>query len=82
MEKFTIQLIQGSFSKEEASHLIAKMIDVKIKFHEDKISNSDNEEDIKMRETRIKQLQKELYEARLFIQHKKDRVNINSTISL
>lgn len=82
MEKFTIQLIQGSFSKEEAIHLIAKMIDVKIKYHEDKIGKSDNEEDIKMRETRIKQLQKELYEARMFVQHKSGRVTINSTITL
>ena len=55
----TIQLIQGQFSANEAIEIITKMVHVKIKFHEDKIHSNANEEDIKMRERRIKQLQKE-----------------------
>lgn len=82
MRTFNFPLIKGSFSKEEAINLITRMTDVKIRFHEDKIHHSDNEEDIKMRENRIKQLQKDLYEARTYIEHQNGRVEINSEIVL
>lgn len=55
-----IQLIQGAFSTTDALFIIEQMIKVKISFHEQRISASDNEEDIKHRESRIKALQKEL----------------------
>ena len=76
------QLVKGSFIKQDALHIITRMIDVKIKFQEDKIKHTDNEEDIKMRESRIKQLQKDLYEARNYIEHQKGLVSIHSDISL
>ncbi len=63
-----LQLLKGTYSKAEALGLLTKLIDVKIKFHEEKIKNTDSIEDIKMRETRIKELQKNLYEARIFIE--------------
>ena len=47
-----------------------------------KIKNSDNEEDVKMRETRIKTLQKELYESRKVIEANGDSVSIESEINL
>ena len=59
-----IQLIQGQFDKTDAKDLITKMIYIKIKYHENKIDHSSNEEDIKMRETRIRQLQKDLHNLR------------------
>jgi hypothetical protein len=62
MRHMNIQLILGEFSPSDALDLIASMINMKIKFHEGKISNESQEEDIKYRETRIKSLQRELYE--------------------
>lgn len=75
-----LQLIKGHYSKEEALSILTSMVDVKIRFHIDKISQSDNEEDIKMRETRIKQLQKDLHELRLGFQRSNEPVTINSQI--
>ena len=71
-----IQLIQGQFSSQEAIDIITKMVHVKIKFHEDKIHSHANEEDIKMREKRIKQLQKELYEVRNYIAGTKTKIGM------
>jgi hypothetical protein len=63
-----LQLLKGTYTKQEAMTLLAKLIDIKIKFQEEKIKNADHEEDIKMREARIKELQKNLYEARIYIE--------------
>jgi hypothetical protein len=76
-----IQLIKGEFIATDALDLITKMIHIKIKYHEDKIQNENNEEDIKMREKIIKQLQKDLYEARNKIEKNKNKINITGQIS-
>ena len=55
-----IQLINGEFNSLEAIELIKEMVNVKIKYHERKILTHDHEEDIKLREAKIKQLQNEL----------------------
>lgn len=60
----TIQLIKGEFSPIEALELITQMVAVKIKYHENKINITDNEEDSKSREAKIKYLQNELLELR------------------
>ena len=52
-----IELIKGTYPINEGLDLILKMIEVKIRYHEKKIDRLDNEEDMKMREQRIKQLQ-------------------------
>ena len=75
-----IQLIEGNFNAKDAIEIIAQMIHVKIKFHESKINNTNNEEDSKMREEKIKQLQKTLYEVRKEIALKSEDVNLNSEI--
>ena len=77
-----IQLIHGQFSAQEAIDIITKMVHVKIKFHEDKIHCHSNEEDIKMSERRIKQLQKELYEVRKFITDKKTKIGLESVLEI
>jgi SPX domain protein involved in polyphosphate accumulation len=77
-----VQLIQGQFSNKDALEIITQMIHVKIKFHEDKITGESSEEDIKMREKRIKQLQKDLYEFRQFIERNEKPLNINAVIKL
>ena len=77
-----INLITGQFTGKDAISIITKMIDVKIKFQEEKIKRSDNEEDVKMRETRIKSLQKELYQSRKLIEANGENVSLNSEIIL
>jgi len=59
-----IQLISGQYSPAEAIDLLTCLVDAKIKFLESKISRSQSEEDIHMRERRIIQLQNELADIR------------------
>ncbi len=76
-----INILQGNFSAGDAEELITKMIDIKIKYHENKVGLSeDHTEDIKMREKRIIQLQKDLYEARQYIRHQKGSINLQAVI--
>ncbi|MBY0347636.1 MAG: hypothetical protein K2W79_05185 [Hydrotalea flava] len=77
-----IELIQGQFNAKDAIDIITQMIHIKIKFHESKISKNSSEEDIKMREKKIKQLQKDLYEARKYIEQKDKAININAEIEI
>ena len=77
-----IQLIEGEFSTNDALELTTKMIEVKIKFHESKISNLHQEEDIKSREKKIKKLQDSLHEIRLFMNKKNDSVKVKSSIHI
>lgn len=77
-----IQLIQGQFNTKDAIDIITQMIHVKVKYHENKISNTLNEEDIKFCETKIKRLQKDLFEIRKFVEECGVRMNIQSEIIL
>lgn len=58
------KIIHGKFDLSDAIDLIDKLIKVKISFHEDKINSSMTEEEIKMRENRIKELQQYLHQIR------------------
>ena len=75
-----IQLIEGQFNKKEALELITQMIHIKIKFHENKISNNSNEEDVKYRETKIKNLQKELFELKYFLDNNGNSVQLEAHV--
>ena len=75
-----IQLIKGAFSKNDTEKLLVDLIDIKIKFHENKILATDNEEDIKMREKRIKELQKNLSEVKSLIHSMNKECEIESEI--
>ncbi|MEO6818773.1 MAG: hypothetical protein ABI266_02395 [Ginsengibacter sp.] len=77
-----IQLINGTFSSKEALQIITQLMNVKIQFHENKIQNAHNEEDIKMREKKITQLQNNLQHVRQYIQNNGDTIAVESTISL
>lgn len=77
-----IQLIQGTFSTKDAIDLISKMIQIKIMYHENKIAHHSSEEDIKYRESKIKKLQKELYEFRKNFDDSLDKLNIDAVIKL
>jgi hypothetical protein len=76
-----IQLIKGEFSPTDSLDLITHLIHVKIKFQEKKILQGNNEEDIKMREAKIKQLQKDLFEVRKFIEKNSKNIGIEGQIS-
>ncbi|MCY7421407.1 MAG: hypothetical protein LH478_06640 [Chitinophagaceae bacterium] len=78
----TIQLIQGQFNATDALALITQMIQIKIKFHENKINGESNEDDIKSRESKIKRLQKNLHEIRQEIAATGKLVTIHSTIEI
>ena len=77
-----IQLIHGQFSAKDAIEIISQMVHIKIKFQEDKIHYSSSEEEIKMRETRIKQLQSDLSNMRKFVEQNGVTINIESEIKL
>lgn len=76
------QLINGGFSQEEAYQLLAELVAVKIKFHQTKISATDNEEDIKMREGRIKGLQERLEKFHLELKKMGGYVHLEGKVSL
>jgi len=76
-----IQLIEGNFDAKDALDIVTKMIHVKIKYHEDKIHEASAEEDINMRETRIKKLQKNLMDVRKHIESQSGKINLQSEIS-
>ncbi len=59
-----IQLIHGAFSAQDTLALITQMIQLKIQYHEQKITTHSSEEDIKARESKIKLLQNELHQLR------------------
>ncbi len=77
-----IQLIQGEFESKDALELVTQMIHTKIKYHENMISQNSNEEDIKNRESKIKHLQKELFELRNTISLNNKNVKLNAVIKI
>ena len=56
------------------------MILVKIKFYENKIDNANNEGDVKMREKKIHQLQKNLFEVKKMLEAKGEGLNLNTEL--
>lgn len=77
-----LKLIDGDFSQTETIDLLTQLFQVKIKYHEDKVKNSYNEDDIKMRELKIKFLQKNLADARTYIKSGHQKLYIDSEINL
>lgn len=77
-----LQLMQGKFSSRDALELITNMVHIKIKYHENKIANNTSEEDIKSRESKIKQLQKQLFELRETIVSNNGNLTIEGIINI
>jgi hypothetical protein len=77
-----IQLIQGEFSTPDALELVTQMVQLKIKYHENKIATDTSEEDIKYRESKIKRLQKELTELREAMILNNKNVKLEGTIKI
>ncbi|WP_445453836.1 hypothetical protein [Flavobacterium sp. 25HG05S-40] len=76
-----LQLIDGAFSPTESIEILTQLYHVKIKFHEEKVKTSANEEDIKMREGKIKALQKNLEEARAYINSENKNFHMEGIIN-
>ncbi len=77
----TIQLMQGEYSPADTLDLITQMIHVKIKYHEKKMMKQNNEKNIKMQENIIRQLQKDLFEARKKMEKESSNISIESQIN-
>lgn len=77
-----LNLLQGQFEKNDALHLITQFVHAKIRYHEDKIMRSSSEEDIKMRENRIKELQRDLYELRKTLENSNGSLSLSSVIKV
>ncbi len=77
-----IQLIHGEFNSKDALELITQLIHTKIKYHENKINTNSNEEDIKRRESKIRHLQKELFDVRTSFGSKLKSVKIDASIKI
>ncbi len=77
-----LSLLKGSFSPKEIEKIITELIQVKIKFHEEKIQNSDEEETIKMRENRIIKLQNDLKEVRSFLSNSNALIHADAEIEI
>lgn len=77
-----IHLIQGEFTQIDAVELITQMIQIKIQFHENKIKEMSFEEDIKLREVKIKRLQNELNELRNKLNSTGRKLRLESTIEI
>lgn len=77
-----INLIHGEFTSQEALDLVTNMIHIKIKYHENKILSGSSEEDIKWRESKIKALQKELFEFRNGIARTKDTLKLEAHVQV
>ena len=75
-----MQILQGSFEINDAIILMTDLVQVKIKFHENKIANSNQIEDIRFREDKIKRLQHELKQAIDAIKKSKQSIELNGKI--
>lgn len=78
-----LSLIQGRFRKQDAIDILTRMVHVKISFHESRIQQSSDEDDIKFRESKIKQLQRELYDSVQQIRKDEgDWIELNASVRL
>lgn len=76
-----LQLFNGHFTAQDALDILTRMTQIKVGYHERQISTSDNEEDIKWREKRIKDLQRDLQAARQYIaQHQQNGVRLEADV--
>lgn len=77
-----IPLVHGNFSPSDSFELLNQMVQLKVKFHENKISKTSNEEDIKYRESKIKRLQNDLMELKQYIDQSADNLSVDVQIKL
>jgi hypothetical protein len=81
-ESIKVNIADGVFYSGDAASIIRGMIEVKVKFHEDKISRLSNMEEIKMREQRIKELQRMQAKIQDWLKARGDQANLELTLSV
>lgn len=81
-EQIKVKLIDGAFTPADATSILRSMFEVKVKFHEEKISRLSNMEEIKMRENRIKELQRILSNIQEWLKTHGDQANLELTLSV
>ena len=81
-ETMGFQLISGMFSTQDSMDILTRMVQLKIAFHEEKIQAGSSEEDIHMRERRIRELQQDLQQLRQFICRGTGRVDIRAVVDI
>jgi hypothetical protein len=75
-----LDLLRGHYTRREALDLLTQLIHVKIRFHESRITQDILEEDLKMREKRIRELQRDLYEAGKLLEKLDGHVSLEASI--
>lgn len=78
----SLSLLKGVFSRQDALDLITQLVEVKIRFHEKKMKDLVEVEDLKMREKRIQSLQSELHALRTVLGQAGPDVELTSTVHL
>jgi hypothetical protein len=78
----TIHLVDGRYTAAQTTDLVTQLVQVKISFLEKLIQKSSEEEEVKMRETRIKALQEELRDLKQTIGTLGDSLDIHASISV
>jgi autonomous glycyl radical cofactor GrcA len=81
-ESIKVNLANGVFYSGDAASIIRGMIEVKVKFHEDKISRLSNMEEIEMREQRIKELQRMQSKIQEWLKAHGEQANLELTLSV
>jgi autonomous glycyl radical cofactor GrcA len=81
-ESIKVNLANGVFYSGDAASIIRGMIEVKVKFHEDKISRLSNIEEIEMREQRIKELQRMQSKIQEWLKAHGEQANLELTLSV
>jgi hypothetical protein len=81
-ESIKVNLANGVFYSGDAASIIRGMIEVKVKFHEDKISRLSNIEEIEMREQRIKELQRMQSKIQEWLKARGEQANLELTLSV
>lgn len=77
-----LELIDGVFESKDALDIVTQMIQVKIRYHENKITGNSNPEDIKFRDNKIRKLQHELDHARKHISALDGKVNLHAKVDI
>jgi hypothetical protein len=75
-----LQLIDGHYNYQDAMEIISRLVEAKIRFHENKIDTDLDEDDIKMREKKIKTMQTELSRMRSQLRNEKN-ISIHAAIN-
>lgn len=73
--------MKGAFSGPELLALLEPMVQTKIRFNESKIDAAATEEDIKMREARIKQLQQDWQAIRQEMSQAPGLLKVNAVVN-